>query len=447
MKGWMSMGGAVVVAAAAALSAIPAAAQDAATVARVSVSRSWALPLFQQWSIRPYAAARMAAGDGRAYVATREGRLFAVDAASGGVDWVRDLGGRISGGPAVGEQGRIYAGTDQGKVYALAADNGDTAWEGQVSSEVITAPRVGAGMVFVRTADDFLWALRAADGGSRWSFNVEGRSLALRGGSRPALDDGRVFVGFSSGELVALNAGDGAPRWREAVATPSGRTELERMVDVDAAPRVLKPPATGRVIAVGDAASPSSFPLRARHRPSRRQRRRRGGRDGAFPASGPDALAAHRDNHDTASQNMCAQRRQVFGPTVAGPQPSNDRQIPWARSAVLPCVRVYSLCQCRLPHSASRAHGSLAAHGAASVRGPDTVHQSSWPVNPQIGQPSHIDPISVSPGLPVPRLPLNRPELSGGSTIWEDGANGNEHDQKAVPVGTARARGADGARA
>ncbi|HKL77870.1 MAG TPA: outer membrane protein assembly factor BamB [Gammaproteobacteria bacterium] len=239
MKGWMSMGGAVVVAAAAALSAIPAAAQDAATVARVSVSRSWALPLFQQWSIRPYAAARMAAGDGRAYVATREGRLFAVDAASGGVDWVRDLGGRISGGPAVGEQGRIYAGTDQGKVYALAADNGDTAWEGQVSSEVITAPRVGAGMVFVRTADDFLWALRAADGGSRWSFNVEGRSLALRGGSRPALDDGRVFVGFSSGELVALNAGDGAPRWREAVATPSGRTELERMVDVDAAPRVV----------------------------------------------------------------------------------------------------------------------------------------------------------------------------------------------------------------
>jgi outer membrane protein assembly factor BamB len=136
-------------------------------------------------------------------------------------------------------QGRVYVGTDQGRVYALAADSGDTAWKSEVSSEVITAPRVAGGMVFVRTADDFLWALRTADGGDRWSFNVEGRSLALRGGSRPAFRDGRVYAGFSSGELVALDAGDGSPRWREAVATPSGRTELERMVDVDAAPAVV----------------------------------------------------------------------------------------------------------------------------------------------------------------------------------------------------------------
>ncbi|HKJ70355.1 MAG TPA: PQQ-binding-like beta-propeller repeat protein, partial [Gammaproteobacteria bacterium] len=109
----------------------------------------------------------------------------------------------------------------------------------QVSSEVLTVPRVAAGMVFVRTADDFLWALRTADGGSRWSFNVEGRSLALRGASRPAYADGRVYAGFSSGELVALESGEGKPAWRETIASPSGRTELERMVDVDASPRVV----------------------------------------------------------------------------------------------------------------------------------------------------------------------------------------------------------------
>ena len=239
MKGLGMIGAGFGLLACLAMAPAPVLAQDAETVARVSVSRSWALPLFQQWSIRPYAAAHMAASEGRAFVGTREGRLFAVDGESGAIHWVRDLGDRISGGPAVDGQGRVYVGTDQGQVFALSADSGETAWQGEVSSEVITAPRVAGGMVFVRTADDFLWALRSADGGDRWSFNVEGRSLALRGGSRPAFRDGRVYAGFSSGELVALNAGDGSPRWREAVANPSGRTELERMVDVDAAPEVL----------------------------------------------------------------------------------------------------------------------------------------------------------------------------------------------------------------
>jgi outer membrane protein assembly factor BamB len=207
--------------------------------------RAWSLPLFERWATRPYAAARMAAADGVAFVGTREGRLMAVEADSGAIRWARDLGGRISGGPTVGDGDRVYVGTSAGEVWALAADSGQTQWRSSVSSEVITVPRVAAGMVMVRTADDFLWALRAADGGERWSFNVEGRSLALRGGSRPAFADGRVFAGFSTGELVALESGNGKPAWRETVATSSGRTELERMVDVDAAPRVVE----GMVIA------------------------------------------------------------------------------------------------------------------------------------------------------------------------------------------------------
>jgi outer membrane protein assembly factor BamB len=211
----------------------------------VTPYRSWSLPLFKRWSIRPYTSARMDVAEGTAFVGTREGRLLAVAADSGAVRWVRDLGGRIAGGPTVGEGGRVYVGTDTGEVWAVAAETGATQWRAQVSSEVITVPRLAAGMVFVRTADDFLWALRAADGGSRWSFNVEGRSLALRGGSRPAFANGRVYAGFSTGELVALESGDGKPAWRETIASPSGRTELERMVDVDAAPRIVE----GMVIA------------------------------------------------------------------------------------------------------------------------------------------------------------------------------------------------------
>lgn len=222
-----------------------AAAEGEEAAAAVTPYRSWSLPLFQRWTIRPYAAARMAAADGTVFVGTREGRLAAVAAESGAVRWVRDLSGRISGGPAAPRGERVFVGTDAGKVWALDAASGQTRWQASVSSEVMTKPRVAAGTVFVRTADDFLWALRAADGGTRWSFNVEGPTLALRGGSRPAFADGRVLAGFSSGELVALDGASGKPAWRETVASPSGRTELERMVDVDAAPAI----ADGMVVA------------------------------------------------------------------------------------------------------------------------------------------------------------------------------------------------------
>lgn len=208
--------------------------------AEVQAERSWASRLFADWSARPYASAQMARADGTAYIATREGQLFAVAADSGGVRWTRKLGSRLSGGPSVGTDGRLYVGDDEGRVYSLAPDTGETHWRTEVSSEVVTAPGLGGGMVLVRTADDALWALRANDGGVRWSFQVEGPSLALRGASEPVYSDGVVYAGFSTGELIALDGGDGSPVWRERIATPSGRTDLERMVDVDAEPVILE---------------------------------------------------------------------------------------------------------------------------------------------------------------------------------------------------------------
>jgi outer membrane protein assembly factor BamB len=202
--------------------------------------RVWSLPLFGQWSVRPYAASRLAEDQGRAYVGTREGRVYAVDADSGGMLWTRDVGARVAAGPVVDDdKGQLYVGTDEGEVLALAADDGSEIWRQEVSSQVIAQPRVAAGMVLLRTADGFLWALRTSDGGKRWSFSVQAPSLVLRGGGQVAFHDGLAIAGFSNGELVAVDVTDGSAKWREKVATPSGRTELERMVDVDAAPQVV----------------------------------------------------------------------------------------------------------------------------------------------------------------------------------------------------------------
>lgn len=206
-----------------------------------SPDRAWAQPLFDRWSIRPYAASNLAEHEGQAFLGTREGRVYALDATSGSVQWSRDAGARVAAGPVVDpDQERVYVGTDKGEVIALDMADGSQAWRQKVSSQVIAQPRVAAGMVLLRTADGFLWALRTSDGGKRWSFNVQAPSLVLRGGGQVAFHDDLAIAGFSNGELVAVDVADGSARWREKIASPSGRTELERMVDVDAAPQVVE---------------------------------------------------------------------------------------------------------------------------------------------------------------------------------------------------------------
>jgi outer membrane protein assembly factor BamB len=48
-----------------------------------------------------------------------------------------------------------------------------------------------------------------------------------------------VFCGFSNGRLVAFDLESGRLLWEATVSVPRGRSELERMVDIDGDPLVL----------------------------------------------------------------------------------------------------------------------------------------------------------------------------------------------------------------
>ena len=63
--------------------------------------------------------------------------------------------------------------------------------------------------------------------------------LTLRGASRPVIVGDTVICGFDNGRVMALNLADGAVLWDIAVATPRGRSELERLNDIDSQVRVL----------------------------------------------------------------------------------------------------------------------------------------------------------------------------------------------------------------
>jgi len=177
--------------------------------------------------------------DGRVFAAAIEGGVHAFDLQTGKQVWEfrtdKKADIRLSGGPGVGE-GLVVVGGLDGEVIALDASTGEKKWQAQVPNEVISAPAIGMNLVFVRSNDGRITAFDAASGERRWFWMQEVPMLSLRGNDGPVLGPGYVFVGNDDGTVSALAATDGRPMWEQPVAQPEGRTELDRMADVDGTP-------------------------------------------------------------------------------------------------------------------------------------------------------------------------------------------------------------------
>ena len=90
--------------------------------------------------------------DNTLYVASAEGEVAAVDAATGRVRWKRDLDLALSGG--VGHHGgTILVGASEGLVIRLSAESGEEIWRAAVSGEVLSAPQGDGRYVVAQTYD------------------------------------------------------------------------------------------------------------------------------------------------------------------------------------------------------------------------------------------------------------------------------------------------------
>ena len=177
--------------------------------------------------------------DGRVFAAAIEGGVHAFDLQTGKQVWEyrpdKKADIRLSGGPGVGE-GLVVVGGLDGEVIALDAASGEEKWQVKVPNEVIAAPAIGMGTVFVRSNDGRVTALDAATGERRWFWVQDVPMLSVRGNDGPVLGPGFVFVGNDDGTVAALAAADGRPMWELPVAQVEGRTELDRMADIDGTP-------------------------------------------------------------------------------------------------------------------------------------------------------------------------------------------------------------------
>ncbi len=173
----------------------------------------------------------------RVYTVDRKGRATAYRLEDGKLVWQVRTKAPVSAGPGV-DEGLVLLGTSDARILALDVDSGELLWNAPVSSEVLSVPRVYEGVVIAQTVDGNLTGLDAETGKRLWVHDRTVPVLSLRGTSTPLVTDGVVLAGFANGKMVALDARTGRQLWEAAIAIPRGRSELERMVDLDADPVV-----------------------------------------------------------------------------------------------------------------------------------------------------------------------------------------------------------------
>jgi len=169
------------------------------------------------------------------YSADWRGALYAVALESGELLWRHDVGDIVSGGVG-GNEKLLLLGTNEGEIVALNPLDGKEIWRSQLSSEILSSPLVAEGRIVVHSNDGYVYGLSASDGKQQWAYQYKVPALTLRGTSSPIYSGGLVQVGLDNGKLVALDVKSGSARWEQTIAVPEGRSELQRMVDIDTAP-------------------------------------------------------------------------------------------------------------------------------------------------------------------------------------------------------------------
>lgn len=172
---------------------------------------------------------------GTVYTLDARRQVSAFELSGGRRLWTRDLGrersGRedyFGGGVAVGD-GRVYVTTGFGSLFALDAGSGEILWETPLGAPLRAGPTYAQGRVFAVTLENLLAAVDASSGEELWSFTGLEEGAGLLGAASPAVAGSTVVAAFTSGEIVALLADNGQILWEDSLA---GVRRLEQSASI-----------------------------------------------------------------------------------------------------------------------------------------------------------------------------------------------------------------------
>ncbi len=175
---------------------------------------------------------------GNVFAASHKGEVVALTLDAGRQLWRADLKLPLSAGPVAGS-GVVVIVSSKGNVVALAEASGKELWRVRVNSELLSAPAISEKIIVLRSVDGHLRGLDIQTGREIWAVEQQVPRLSLRGTATPVIAKDVAICGFDNGKMMAVSLTNGDTVWDTTLSSPHGRTELERLVDVDSAVRVL----------------------------------------------------------------------------------------------------------------------------------------------------------------------------------------------------------------
>lgn len=169
------------------------------------------------------------------FVVDAAGDLYALDKTTGRENWKVELEKNITSGVTAMDD-RLVLGTGKSELLLLSQSDGRIIWNVELTEEILSLPQIADGLVIVQTTGGKLYGLELEDGARRWVYEVTLPALTVRGTASP-INQGEVSIaGFSTGKIAVIDNEKGGLIWEKPVSLPKGKTELERVVDVDSTP-------------------------------------------------------------------------------------------------------------------------------------------------------------------------------------------------------------------
>ena len=171
-------------------------------------------------------------------------RISRPRAPNSGFDWSFGLVGadhdidpsKGFGGGIAFDDGKIFVTTGFGRVFALDAASGRMLWKTELDVPVIDAPTANGGRVFVCTQDNHFYALAEIDGRKLWDHQGITELAGVLESTSPAVAGDFVIAPYSSGELFAIRVENGRPAWNDMLTRSGNVTAISELDDIAGRP-------------------------------------------------------------------------------------------------------------------------------------------------------------------------------------------------------------------
>ena len=142
-------------------------------------------------------------------------------------------------------EGAVVVANVKGQLMALDQMTGNKIWTAQLGGSVLAPSLIQNGRVITIANNGTLYAHNLTTGQQMWAYSLPNVQFSLRGQAAPiTLDDRTVLIAGADAYVYAVDIVTGVPRMQRRVAINEGRSDIQRLNDLDGEPVIVN----GRIL-------------------------------------------------------------------------------------------------------------------------------------------------------------------------------------------------------